>query len=187
MRTSTRCTRAVDRWRTRLTGIIGLPLLILLFTAFGNNLQAQNSVNVDFSQGSNKNNTLGNIVWINGILQKTNSRIAEGMSTLQRLMITDIQASATEHTVLFKILSNKATFHAYDFVTSWGQALRFTDEILAGIYPAFNGGNYYASPGMNECNDLATGGQSPTDKKFAMDCMQVLKQHPQKPGTFYFR
>src|SRR5678816_3249103 len=61
MRTSTRCTRAVDRWRTRMTSIIGLPVLILLFSAFGNNLQAQN---VDFSQGSNKNNTLGEIVWI---------------------------------------------------------------------------------------------------------------------------
>src|SRR5262245_44973587 len=48
------------------------------------------SVNVDFTQCSNENPTLGSCNWINGILQQNNSRYLEGMSTGQRLLFDGI-------------------------------------------------------------------------------------------------
>ena len=75
-----------------------LTWLISLFvpiTAFGQN------IDIDFKQGSNKNPTLGEIVWIGSILQNSNSRYAEGMSTLQRIQISKITPSASEQTIVF--------------------------------------------------------------------------------------
>ena len=133
-----------------------LTWLISLFvpiTAFGQN------IDIDFKQGSNKNPTLGEIVWIGSILQNSNSRYAEGMSTLQRIQISKITPSASEQTIVFKMQSDKAGFHAYDFITSWQQALSAAALIAPGqnLMPATT-----ASPLMHTCGDLATGGQPPT-------------------------
>src|SRR6185369_8219737 len=63
----------------------------LLLTAQGNTSESTarttftENFTVDFSQGANKDNPfpLGTLHWIGSILQSSNSRIVEGMSTLQ--------------------------------------------------------------------------------------------------------
>ncbi|HEX4980790.1 MAG TPA: hypothetical protein VFV63_03795, partial [Ilumatobacteraceae bacterium] len=56
--------------------------------------------------------------WINGNLQKNNSRYREGDATVQRLWLEGIAPGET-HTVTFKYGTTKAGKHAYDFLTNW--------------------------------------------------------------------
>src|SRR5258708_7666360 len=53
---------------------------------------------VDFSQGANKDNPfpLGTLHWIGSILQSSNSRYAEGMSTMQRVIFTDLTGGVSD-------------------------------------------------------------------------------------------
>ncbi|HEY0751620.1 MAG TPA: hypothetical protein VGD26_10715, partial [Chitinophagaceae bacterium] len=155
MRTFTRWCSNMRHWRTSVKTVFTL----LLLTLFISRSDAQN-INVTFQQGSNENNTLGEIKWINSILQDNNSRIAEGMSTLQRVIITNLTPSSAEQTMIFKMETTKAGFHAYDFITSWQQALDATEAIAPGkgLYPATT-----SSADMNNCADLATGGQPPSE------------------------
>jgi hypothetical protein len=84
----------------------------------------------DFKQASNKNPTQGNVIWITSILQQTNSQYYEGMSTPQRIVFTKIpKTPGNVHTLTFLHQANKSTFHAYDFLTSWPQALQAGTEI----------------------------------------------------------
>src|SRR5262249_22507623 len=93
----------------------------------------------DFRQGAN-NETQGtiqgpgNIHWINSIVQQGNSTYFEGMSVPQRLIFTGITAtSGNVHTLTFLHQATKsADNHAYDFQTSWEQAVLAADTIAPG-------------------------------------------------------
>src|SRR5262249_52660843 len=66
---------------------------------------------------------LGNIHWINSIVQASNSRYFEGMSNFQRTIFTGVPATTGNvHTLSFSHQFTKAGIHAYDFLTSWEQA-----------------------------------------------------------------
>ena len=91
------------------------------------------NIGVDFKQCANENPVLGACDWINSILNKEKSRMFEGMSTLQRFILTDVPASIAGgnyriqfHMDAFKASSNA---HAYDFVTTWDDAIDATDDI----------------------------------------------------------
>jgi len=89
-------------------------------------------VKVDFRQSANKDAPYspGDIHWINSILQASNSQYYEGMSTLQRIVFIQIpKTSGHVHTLNFSHQANKATFHAYDFLTSWPQGVQAGTEI----------------------------------------------------------
>src|SRR5262249_29881351 len=83
---------------------------------------------VDFRQSANNetNGTvtgLGNIHWINSIVQASNSRYFEGMSNFQRTIFTGVPGTTgSVHTLTFSHQFTKGGIHAYDFLTSWVQA-----------------------------------------------------------------
>jgi hypothetical protein len=94
------------------------------------------AVAVDFKQCANNDpsNTgvnLGKCHWINSILQSSNARIFEGMSTLQRLLFDDVPVSTNNGTyrIQFHTDSLKAASHAYDFITTWETAIDATNEL----------------------------------------------------------
>ena len=90
-------------------------LLSLLTTA----LWSQN-VNVDFRQSANNDAGYGPgaIHWISSILQSGNSSYSEGMSTLQRIVLLDVPATAGDlHSLQFGHQFTKGGHHAYDFLT----------------------------------------------------------------------
>jgi len=125
-----------------------------LLTAHGNtslqNAQTTFTDNftVDFKQGANKDGVLplGTIHWIGSILISGNSRIVEGMSTLQRVVFTDLEggvddgSGGTVHRLRIFLLASKASHHAYDFITGWNQALGATESLAPGfgLYPPAN-------------------------------------------------
>src|SRR5262249_48840584 len=96
------------------------------------------AINVDFKQCANNDpsNTgvnLGKCHWIGSILQSSNARIFEGMSTLQRLLFDDVPVSTNNGTyrIQFHTDSVKASSgaHAYDFITTWETAIDATNEL----------------------------------------------------------
>lgn len=72
--------------------------------------------------------------WITVNLQANNCYYYEGMSTLQRLMLTSITAnSSNTHTMLLSIQASQGgANHAYDFLTSWAQAVAAADAVNGG-------------------------------------------------------
>ena len=97
----------------------------------------------DFSQCANVNPTSGDCEWINGILQGNNSAYFEGTSTLQRLVFEGIEPVAGDtHIVTFTADATKSGVHAYDWLTSWDQALQTLAEAGAPI------------SNLNPCGDL---------------------------------
>ena len=82
---------------------------------------------VDFSQAANgtaKDNDVGDITWINGIVQKSNSTYFEGMSVMQRVVLQGFtDADGLDATLHFHVDATKGGIHAYDFLTSYDQAI----------------------------------------------------------------
>jgi uncharacterized repeat protein (TIGR01451 family) len=92
---------------------------------------------VDFTQGANGDAAhappLGDITWINGILNPNNSEYFEGVSTLQRTLFDSVTTTpGNVHTVTFSHQAAKGSAHAYDFLTSWDQAFAATNVIAPG-------------------------------------------------------
>jgi len=92
---------------------------------------------VDFRQSANNDAGygLGNIHWLNSILQNTNSKYFEGMSSLQRVILTEVgTTSGNVHTLTFshQAIKSASNAHAYDFLTSWPQAQAAADAIAPG-------------------------------------------------------
>jgi len=84
---------------------------------------------VDFRQCANKDNPLplGQCHWINSIVQSSNARYFEGMSNMQRIVLTDITQTPTDgniHRLTLSHQSTKGGIHAYDFLTSYEQAIK---------------------------------------------------------------
>src|SRR5262249_29484949 len=82
---------------------------------------------VDFSQCANDDSpfVLGQCHWISSILQASDSRYFEGMSVPQRVVFTGIPATTGDnHELTFHVQATKGSIHAYDFLTSYEQAIR---------------------------------------------------------------
>ncbi|MHC5111738.1 MAG: hypothetical protein ACYTHJ_17875, partial [Planctomycetota bacterium] len=98
-------------------------------------ISVTSSIGTDFRQASNENPTLGDIVWLNSILQQNNSRYLEGMSVAQRIIFILDPDSPTEgnvHTLDFNHQATKGTIHAYDFLTSYDQGVAAANLIAPG-------------------------------------------------------
>src|SRR6187551_2540140 len=83
-----------------------------------------NSFGISFTQGANRDNfgnyTTGELHWINSILQQSNSRYIEGMSTMQRIVFNNLPSCGScNHILRIKLEARKGDVHAYDFITSW--------------------------------------------------------------------
>src|SRR5512135_129384 len=120
----------------------------------------------DFRQCANNAGapfTLGSCDWINSILQGNNSKYVEGMSTPQRLIISNIPTTTADlHTLQFHHQAIKSTAHAYDFLTSWDQAVAAAGLIAPGLnfLTALNpcGPDPTGSAFQTACNSLRTSG-----------------------------
>lgn len=78
----------------------------------------------DFKQCANKDSTLGDCHWITSILQQSNANYLEGMSVPQRVLFTNIPStSGNVHTLTLRHQASKAGIHAYDWLTSYSQAI----------------------------------------------------------------
>jgi hypothetical protein len=93
---------------------------------------------VDFTQDANQNTVLSEATWINGILNKNNSEYAEGMSVPQRLIIVGIATpNGSDHSIKLRHLATKTQgqelHNAYDYLTSWAQALDAGDGVAPTI------------------------------------------------------
>jgi hypothetical protein len=88
---------------------------------------------VDFRQAANNDspNSLGDVHWVQSILQRNNSMYYEGMSVPQRVLLTNIpSARGNQHTLTFNHKATKNGIHAYDFLTSYTQAVAAANAIV---------------------------------------------------------
>jgi len=123
------------RWSGFAVATVAAVLMVL---APGGSASADFSV-VDFRQCANEDNTLGDCHWISSIVQQSNSKYYEGMSVPQRVVFTGITTtSGNVHTLTFTHQATKAGKHAYDWLTSYGQAI--AAAAAAGVpYADLNG------------------------------------------------
>src|SRR5438093_1199398 len=94
-----------------LCGRSAPSLGILLLAAF---LVSSTFAGVDFRQAANNDPAfgLGNLHWINSILQRNNSVYFEGMSVLQRVLLTSIPPTGgNHHSLLFRHQFTKGQVH----------------------------------------------------------------------------
>jgi len=105
-------------------------------------IQFQGNIKVDFRQSANNDAGYGpnQIHWINSILQQSNSTYREGMSSLQRIVIANIDATSNDvHTLQFGHQFSKGGRKAYDFLTG------NTPDALTGWNKAYENANGIAS------------------------------------------
>lgn len=133
----------------------------------------RDGVDSDFRQAANNDAGfgLGHAHWINSILQQSNARYYEGMSVPQRIIFKSITATpGNVHTLTLSHQGSKGNAatdpHAYDYLTSWQQAVNGANAIAPGqnlLFDLFNdqGG---PEPGsdpqgyLTTCNNLHGGG-----------------------------
>ena len=80
----------------------------------------------DFKQCANDDSPTpsGTCHWIGGDLNAGKSNYSEGMSIPQRVILNDIPAATDHlHTLTFHVDATKGGTHAFDWLTSWQQAL----------------------------------------------------------------
>jgi hypothetical protein len=127
-----------------------LPLLILLiFSIINFPLQSlSQNLPIQFDQAQNGKSPSFNINWTNGILNATHTTYYEGVSTPQRLFLWNLDqtndGTANHHTVKIRHLAEASGKHAYDFITSWAQAVAEAQNI-GGVANEFGtaGANLY--------------------------------------------
>jgi hypothetical protein len=150
-----RCSRPVSNWRAEFASGFKILLTLLLLSSFFVPKQSQgqcNAFGVDFTQGANRDNfdsyVTGEIHWIKSILQSSNSRYIEGMSTLQRVIFNNLPSCNGTHILRLKMESRKADQHAYDFITSWDNAFAAAAAIAPGfgLMPSSR-----SDPKLHEC------------------------------------
>jgi hypothetical protein len=91
---------------------------------------------VDFKQAANDDDpaplSLGDVHWINSIVQASNAMYFEGMSVPQRVVFDNIPATTGNvHSLSLSHQATKGGIHAYDFLTSWPQAVAAANAIVA--------------------------------------------------------
>lgn len=114
------CTK---KWSNRFIGSVKLLLASVLFLI---SFQAF-SQSIQFDQAQNGKSPGFSITWTNGILNATHTTYYEGVSTPQRLFISGL--SGTSHTIKIRHLAESGGKHAYDFLTSWSQAIATAIDI----------------------------------------------------------
>jgi hypothetical protein len=108
------------------------------------------AVKVDFRQSANNDAGygLGNVHWINSIVQQSNSTYNEGMSNMQRVVLSEVAPTTGNiHSLKFSHQFTKGGIHAYDFLTGrssvgssaatgtgWDQAIADNEAALATSY-----------------------------------------------------
>jgi len=151
------------RRRGRLAGMAALAVSTLVGASTAVLPTAHAAVSADFMQCSNDNppDDLGDCLWINGIIQPNNSQYQEGMSVPQRILLTDIPATPGDvHTLIFSVDATKGGIHAYDWLTSWDQALASDPDGLLDDLDTC--GEMISNTFETICQDLVTGGVSTT-------------------------
>lgn len=134
------CRRVIPRCRSKVNGYLTMLFLLSGLILANQKTDAQcNSFNIDFKQAANRDNfqnyTTGELHWIGSILQSSNSRYVEGMSTLQRIVLNNLEpcGNTCVHTLRVKMEASKSGNHAYDFITSWDNALLAAEQIAPGF------------------------------------------------------
>ena len=121
------------------------------------------NVKVDFRQSANDDglpNGLGDVHWINSIVQSSNSIYYEGMSNHQRIVLIDIAPTTGNiHSLGFSHQATKGGIHAYDFLTGWDQAIADNEAALGVNYFINECGDEIGPPNNLDdiCNDLHNG------------------------------
>jgi hypothetical protein len=110
--------------------LIAIILAPLAFSLTGSLPTASAAQSPQFQQCANADPTEGTCVWIGSILQSSNSIYFEGMSVMERLILTSIPATASNtHVLTFKVQASRDAIHAYDFLTSWSQAVAAANAV----------------------------------------------------------
>jgi hypothetical protein len=123
--------------------------VLLAYTASG----IAQPLAVDFKQASNNNRQTGqgNVYWINSVLQGMNSIYYEGMSVPQRILLVNIRATnGNAHTLTFNNKASHNGKHAYDFLTSYDQAVAAA-SVIGGPNVLVN---------LNNCGSMFNGPNS---------------------------
>ncbi len=148
-------------WHNRYCfGSFLLLLIVLTHAAHAQQLS------VDFRQAANNDQpyALGDVHWINSVLQRSNSVYYEGMSVPQRIMFLNIRAtSGNQHALTFDHLAGKSGKHAYDYLTSHEQALDAASSIAPTALVDLNACGAHIGPPasmQNTCTSLRTSGYS---------------------------
>jgi hypothetical protein len=122
----------------------------------------KSNVDVDFRQCANNDKKAGpgNCSWINSILQQNNSNYQEGMSVPQRIILTGMSNDVSNHTLVFSHEATKNGPHAYDWLTSYDQAIKAASDAKIP-YKDLNGQACDDSIGpkasTSECQSLRNG------------------------------
>ncbi|MDT8325390.1 MAG: hypothetical protein RRA94_14855, partial [Bacteroidota bacterium] len=106
---------------------------LLLFAIFCTVPALAQPLRVDFRQAANDDSpyTQGAVHWIQAILQQNNAVYYEGMSVPQRIVLSSIPAtSGNTHALTFSHKATKNGKHAYDFLTSYEQAVKASNAIV---------------------------------------------------------
>ena len=117
------------------------------------------NVSVDFRQSANNDGLgLGSNHWLNSIVQSSNSVYYEGMSNFQRAIFTDVPATTgNNHSLTFEHDATKGGIHAYDFLTSYQQAI-VNNQALLGVPVTLNPcGTNIAASMVTPCNTVRGG------------------------------
>ncbi|MCI0595308.1 MAG: hypothetical protein L0Z48_02065, partial [candidate division Zixibacteria bacterium] len=136
----------------RCRNVFRTTILLLAVLTLGLTAASFAAVTVDFRQSANNETNgaiqgLGNVHWINSIVQSSNSRYFEGMDNFQRTIITDIPATTGDiHTLSISHQFTKGGIHAYDFLVSWAQAEADDEAALGAPGPPI-------VMSLNECGD----------------------------------
>ena len=164
------------QWLVPSDGAEDGAALIATATGQTSGLQAiayfTDNVKVDFRQSANDDGGygLGNIHWINSIVQQSNSVYYEGMSNMQRVILDDVApTTGNVHSIKFGHQSTKGGHHAYDFLTGrsgagtnpvtetgWDQAISDDEAALFVTYSINKCGNEIGPPASlaTTCSNL---------------------------------
>ncbi|PLX31728.1 MAG: hypothetical protein C0600_04840, partial [Ignavibacteria bacterium] len=99
---------------------------MLLLILGSTTLAMSQQLSIDFRQAANKARQYqpGDVRWVQSVLQQNNALYFEGMSVPQRVMFTGIRSTnGNNHTFTFSHKATKGGKHAYDYLTSYDQAL----------------------------------------------------------------
>jgi len=102
------CREMISRCKSSVKNYLTVLFLLSGILLASHKSDAQcNSFNIDFKQAANRDNfmsyTTGEIHWIGSILQSSNSRYVEGMSTLQRVVMNNLTDCDCTHKLRIKM------------------------------------------------------------------------------------
>ena len=108
--------------------------LVVMLAATAMSLQVAHAQSADLKQGANDSgsNGVGNVQWTTSNLTASNSVYCEQMSTPQRLILYGYGTSSSNYSLTLSHQATRNNVHAYDFLTSWAQAVSAADAVAPG-------------------------------------------------------